>query len=308
MKRVDRITFKQLRALKLVADHGTIAGAADALGLTGPAVHNQLKTLEDMVGSPLLMREGAERNRPTPQGRALIAAHDEARAAMERAIHQIDAIDAGRRGSVVLGTVSTAKYFAPGMVARLHEAMPDIEVILKVGNREQIIAALQRRELDLCVMGRPPREPLVEARVLGDHPHILIAAPSHRLAAKGRIDPEELLAERFVLREPGSGTRILATRFLDDLGEGAVVRVTEMDSNETIKQAVISGLGLALISAHTVAEELRSWRLVALDCPGMPILRKWYLLRREDQALSPAAREVRDWILEHTDRIFPALE
>ncbi|MDF0601679.1 LysR family transcriptional regulator [Psychromarinibacter sp. C21-152] len=307
MKRIGQITLKQLRALKAVVTESTISAAAERLHLTGPAVHNQLKTLEDSIGSPLLQRSGAERNTPTPQGRALLAAHDEIQAALERAIGRIRALDSGHSGRVVLGVVSTGKYFAPRIVALLQKEMPELEVALRVGNRTETIEALARGEFDLCIMGRPPREPMVDAIPLVEHPHVLIAAADHPLAALDEVPRAALLGERFVMREEGSGTRILATRFLDEIGEGRIVPMVEMTSNETIKQAVLNGLGIAIISAHTVADELQSGRLVALRSEGLPLVRHWYVLSRSDQRLSAAAVEVRDWIVAHVEEIFPKL-
>ena len=238
----------------------------------------------------------------------MITAYLETRAALERAVHQVDALKKGLSGSVILGVMSTAKYFAPALVAKLRKALPDIDVILRVGNRERIVGALAGRELDMVIMGRPPREPVVNAMALGDHPHFLVGPPDHRLAGLANIDPAELLSEHFVMREPGSGTRILCTRYLDELGSGREVRATEMDSNETIKQAVISGLGIALLSGHTMIEELRSGRLVALRAPKMPIVRQWFLVHREDTVLRGAARTVWDWIGQNSEMLLPKLE
>lgn len=204
--------------------------------------------------------------------------------------------------------LSAPQNISPPIVALLERELPDVEVVLKVGNREATIASLARRELDLCIMGRPPREPLVDATSLVEHPHIVIAPADHPLAGASEISPGDLLEERFVMREEGSGTRMLGTRFLDDLGHGKQVRIIEMVSNETIKQAVINGLGIAIISAHTVAEELKAGRLVALKCPGMPVNRTWFILTRSDYEPSPAAIRVRDWIIAHTADFFPKLE
>jgi len=307
MKRLEQITLKQLRALQGVAATGNISAAADRLGLTGPAVHNQLKLLEDLMQSPLILREGRERNTVTPQGKVLLTAYAELRASLGRAITQINAINAGKAGSVVLGVVSTAKYFAPRIVALLQQDLPDIEVSLKVGNRGAIIAALERGEFDLCIMGRPPRQPLAVAEPLADHPHVIIAAADHPLAGSDDVASQALLTERFVMREQGSGTRILAARYLEEIGHPQETNLIEMSSNETIKQAVIAGLGIALISGHTVTEELRSGRLVALACRGLPIVRKWFLLSRPEKPLTTAAGAVRDWIVRHQEEIFPRL-
>ncbi|WP_238366065.1 LysR family regulator CbbR [Mesobacterium pallidum] len=305
MKWVDQITLRQLRALSEVVRLGTISGAAEALGLTGPAVHNQLKTLEEAVGAPLLEKQGRERNVPTEQGRALLIAGSEMRGALDRAAHQIDALGRGLSGSVVLGVVSTAKYFAPRLVARLHDALPDVEVVLKVGNRQETIQALARHEFDLCIMGRPPREPLVTAQPLGPHPHVLIAAATHPFAEVSPVPRAALLEQTYVMREEGSGTRILAERWLDDLGDGREARRVEMSSNETIKQSVMSGLGVAILSAHTVADELAAGRLVTLDAPGLPVLRHWFLLTPNEARMSPTVRTVRDWLAENTAQLLP---
>jgi molybdate transport repressor ModE-like protein len=307
MKRLDQLTLKQLRALQAIHEHGKITAAAEVLNLTPPAVHNQLKTLEDILGCPLLERSGRDGFEPTPEGQALLSAYREVRAALERGMLQIEALSKGMSGSVVLGVVSTAKYFAPGIVARLRRDLPDIEVVLKVGNREQTLAALEAREFDICIMGRPPREPRVDAAILGPNPHLIVAAPTHELARKDEVTGDDLLDQHFVMREPGSGTRILATRYLDEVGGGRLISMTEMESNETIKQAVMSGLGIAMLSGHTIVDELRSGRLVALNCPGLPIVRQWFIVRREDTLPTMAAQTVWDWIGERKEELLPPL-
>ncbi len=296
MKRLNSLTLKQLRALDAVARHGSITHAADELGLTAPAVHSQLGTLEANFGCAMLQRGRAGAFAPTEEGRALLRAHEKAQNALAMAIYRIEALQRGLAGSVVLGVVSTGKYFAPGLVARLRRAYPDIEIVLRIGNRDAVIKALQDGAIDLAIMGRPPRDPPVESRPLGDHPHLLIAPPDHPLLRAQTIRPADILAQTFLVREPGSGTRILANRWLDRIGEGRPFDATEMESNETIKQAVMAGLGIALISYHTVTEELRSGRLAAIPAEGLPILRHWFLLHRQDLDLTPAIANVRAFI------------
>lgn len=296
MRRLDALSFRQLRALEAVARTGSITEAAAESGLTAPAIHSQLRTLEDHFGVQMVARKGSGRFSATTEGAALISAHLKARAALEMAIHRIEALQAGFAGNVVLGVVSTGKYFAPGLVAQLRREHPDIEISLKIGNRDAILAALQAGSLDMVIMGRPPRDPPVEAIPIGEHPHLIVAAPDHPLAKTYLAEPDEILAEPILTREPGSGTRILAERYLDRIGEGQVYERIEMDSNETIKQAVIAGLGIALISAHTVTEELSNGRLGAVRARGLPIMRHWYVLHRRDADLSGAQIRVRDFI------------
>ena len=154
----------------------------------------------------------------------------------------------------------------------------DVEVSLRVGNREAVIADLDRGRCELAIMGRPPREPSVDAVPLGPHPHGVVLPPDHPLAGADGHDPDALLRETFLSREPGSGTRVLMQRFLDRLEAGQPARIIEMDSNETIKQAVLAGLGIAFLSLHTVDDELRTGRLALLSGPHLPVMRHWYLV------------------------------
>lgn len=298
MSRLDQITLKHLRALRALEQHGSIARAADMLGLTPPAVHSQLKTIEDIIGTPLLLRHGGAPLRLSPAGQALVSAGEQIVATLNKALGQIDALENGYRGRVVLGVVSTAKYFAPRIVANLRRALPQIEVVLKVGNRSETIAALEDRAYDLCIMGRPPRAPILNWAPLADHPHVIIAAPDHPRVGQRGLNVADLMHDPFILRETGSGTRILAGRFLSDADYLGQLSLVEMSSNETIKQAVMSGLGVSLISAHTIMDERALGRLAVLDVTGTPILRKWYLLSQPDEeGMTDATAQVHDWLL-----------
>jgi DNA-binding transcriptional LysR family regulator len=224
---------------------------------------------------------------------------------IERTRVKIEALAAGASGSVILGVVSTGKYFAPGIVARFRQVHPDIRVRLAIGNRTEIIKGLERREYDLLIMGRPPAHIAVEREVLGDHPHILVAAPDHPLVGDPEILPEDLLRETFLAREEGSGTRALMTRFLDRIGGGRPFSTVEMGTNETIKQAVMAGLGIAVISAHTCHAELAEGKLAALQVEGLPLVRQWFLIHRSDRELTRAAEVLRRFIIDHKGVILP---
>ncbi len=228
----------------------------------------------------------------TDEGAVVLEAAGRIEAELDICLKSVTAIRDGFAGLVRLGVVSTGKYFAPALVAHLKEAFPAIKVELTVGNRGQIIEALDYRQIQLAIMGRPPRSPANTAEPVGPHPHVFIAPPGHRLA-RGKVAPSDLLGETIIEREQGSGTRILLSRFMDRIGRGAPYDTMSMSSNETIKQAVIAGLGVALISQHTVVEELHGGRLVTLDMPGLPIERAWYLLHRSDSDLSAAAQKIR---------------
>jgi len=307
MPKLDAVTFKQLRAIRAVAEHGTLSAAAEAVGLTPPAIHTQLRILEENLDCKLVDRGGAQGARLTAEGQAVLDAEVRIHNALENCLQKVRALRDGQSGVVVLGVVSTGKYFAPGLVAMLQQHYPDIDVALRVGNRDAILRALQQQSIDLAIMGRPPRAPVVETVVIGDHPHVMIAAPEHPLAGRRDISAQELLAQTFIAREEGSGTRIMMVRYLDRIGEGTPYRSIEMGTNETIKQAVIAGLGVALISQHTVTEELRSGRLMTIESDGLPIARKWFLLHRQDLRVTPAIATVHRFISDLQGSFLPTL-
>ena len=165
-----------------------------------------------------------------------------------------------------------------------------------VGNRSATIAALEKFELDIAVMGYPPEHFPMERTFIGDHPHVIIAARDHWLVRRKRIPLAEVAREAFLLREPGSGTRSLMLALFagSDIPDGPRI---EIGSNETIKQAVIAGMGIALISAHTIATEVADGRLAVLDVEGLPIVRQWFVVRRSERRLLPAAQALWDHLV-----------
>lgn len=304
--RLDAVTLKQLRALVAVAETGSLTGAALQLGLTPPAIHSQIKHLEIAFGRAMLQRGTQGGGLPlTAEGAEVLEAARRVDVALSQAGARIAALAEGRAGRVTLGVVSTAKYFAPRLVRQLTDLCPGIRIVLKVGNREQIMAGLDRQALDLAIMGRPPRVPLVEAEGLGPHPHALVAPPDHPLVGAAQPDVAAILSQTFLAREEGSGTRILMSRYLDRLGEGQVVEMIEMESNETIKQAAIAGLGIAFLSLHTVMDELQAGRLALLPAPGLPIERQWFLVHPAAVPLGAAAARLREEILRMEGSFLP---
>lgn len=290
------LTLKHLKAIQAITGHGKIINAAKALGLTPPAVTIQLKQLEEDVGLALFDRT-QDGMRPTAAGLAVIDAAQAIEERLRLLTDQIDAIKGVRAGSLRLGVVSTAKYFAPRMMAAFMREYPDIEMRLLIGNRAETIANLKNHDVDVALMGRPAKDVPLRASAFGDHPLVIVAPPDHPLADACDISKERIAEEDFLIREPGSGTRISLEIFfselpgrIDDLG-------VEMGSNETIKQAVMAGLGVAFISAHTIALEVEAGRLVILDVAGMPIRRQWFVVMRSDRAISPAMATFHDFLM-----------
>ncbi|MGV6872025.1 LysR family transcriptional regulator [Pseudochelatococcus sp. B33] len=289
MPRADAVTLRQLRALIAVAETGSITAAAERMGLTPPAVHAQIRGLEIALTVPLLQRaEHGGGSAPTAEAAPVLEAARRIEVALSACVTQVAALKSGHAGHVTLGMVSTAKYFVPRLVAQLKQLLPGIDIALIEANRGGIIADLQRQAIDLAIMGRPPRQPEVVSTLIGPHPHGFIAPPDHPLAGR-RLTVSDLFDQPLITREEGSGTRILMTRYLDSQAEGRVFALTVMGSNETIKQAVMAGLGIAFLSLHTVMDELQAGRLVALDVAGLPLMRQWFLVHPAATRLSPAA-------------------
>jgi LysR family transcriptional regulator, low CO2-responsive transcriptional regulator len=287
-----RVTLKQLRVLAAVVRSGRVTGAADALGVTPPAASLQLRQLEETFQVALVER-AADGVRPTDAGREVLAAAERVEAALGECADAIAALRGIEGGRVAVGVISTAKYFAPRALAAFKRAHPNVEMRVLVGNRRETLAALEAFELDLAVMGRPPEAFEVERAVLGDHPHVIIAAPDHPAVGRERVALADLAGEEFLLRESGSGTRILTERLFAEAGLGPPAGA-ELGSNETIKQAVMAGMGVALLSAHTVAAEARDGRLAVLDVEGLPAVRQWFVVKRREKRLLPAARALWD--------------
>jgi len=300
------VTLKQLRGFAEVLRRGSIAAAAARLHVTPPAISTQLKALEGMTGGPVLERVG-DTIRPTETGEEILRAAKVIEATLARAGARMEALRSGAAGLVRLGVVSTGKYFAPGLVVRFKMARPEIALTLTIGNRGDIIEALANRGIDMAVMGRAPEGLEVTAHHLGPHPHVVIAPPDHRLAGQAAVDARDLLSETFLAREEGSGTRTLMTRVLDRLGGGRPYKVVEMASNETIKQAVMAGLGIAFLSAHTTHVELAEGKLIALAVPGLPVMRDWYLIHLADDQPTAAATVFRDFVVGLKGAFLPAI-
>ena len=306
------LSLRQLRSVQAIARYGTIAAAARQLGLTPPAVTLQLKQLEEECCLVLFDRT-SDGMRLTAAGRAALAAAGKIETVLRSLSDEMLAIRGVRSGSIRLGVVSTAKYFAPRLIAAFGRDFPDIDIKLLVGNRSGIIADLKEYALDMALMGRAPQGFGVEATAFGDHPLVMIAEPGHPLVARRAIGRQDLLAETIIIREPGSGTRSSLEAFFADQPDELDARAVEMGSNETIKQAVMAGLGIAFISAHTIAFEVEMGRLAILDVAGMPIRRQWFVVHRSDRTLSPAEAAMRSFLsrsgarhLPLLDRLYPA--
>lgn len=284
---LHRTTLRQLRVFAAVARNLSFTRAAKELHLTQPAVSMQVKELEDVCGMPLFERVGRTIHLTEP-GSELAACALHMDEQLRQTEERLDALRGLKKGLLRLGVVSTAKYFAASLLAEFKRSHPDVTIRFTVGNREEMIARLATNQADLVIMGRPPRELDTVAEPFATHPLVIVAAPSHPLAKRHRIPLKKLATESFLIRESGSGTRAAMERVFKDRGL-AYQAAMEAASNETIKQAVIAGMGIAFLSAHTVGLEVKARKLAVLSIVGMPIMRQWFVIHLRSKRLSPVA-------------------
>jgi LysR family transcriptional regulator for metE and metH len=303
MKTMRNVTLKQLRVLAAVVRTGSVTAAAQKLNVSPPAVTLQMQLLQDHAGLPLVERSQTG-TAATDAGREVLRAIDQIETILADCSASLAAIAGQKTGTVSVGVISTAKYFAPRALGAFARAHPGIDLRLTIGNRADMIDGLNRYELDIAVMGRPPDQLDVEVDVIGDHPHVIIAPPDHKLAQARAISPKMLADEIFLVREPGSGTRGLMERFFADSGIEPRIGM-QIGSNETIKQAVIAGLGIAFISGHTIDSALATNSLAILDVEGLPIIRQWCVAHLRTRRLMPAAAAIRGFFINEARHYLP---
>jgi len=302
---IHDVTLRQLRALSAVARAKSVTGAAEKLHVTQPAVTLQIRNLQERAALPLFQRTGGGMVL-TEAGETLMLLWERIEAALSDCEVTLDMIKGLTGGRVSIGVVSTAKYFAPFAIAAFARTHPGIDVRLVIGNRGEIIQALTDFALDVALIGRPPPELELDKVRIGEHPHVIIAPPDHPLKRARALAVSDLVDEIFLNREPGSGTRALMERVFAEAGVTPRIGM-EIASNETIKQAVMAGLGIAFLSAHTVAHELADGRLVSLPVAGLPLIRDWFVVRRVDKALLPAGQALVEFLSHEAVRFLPPI-
>jgi DNA-binding transcriptional LysR family regulator len=289
-------TLKQLQAFIEVARDKSVSKAAERLFVTQPAVSMQIRQLEEAFGLALI--EPIGRNiRLTNAGQEFLT-HAMAAMAQLKDLESSMAEHVGiKKGRIDLAIVSTAKYFVPMLLVQFSKLLPGIEVKLRIDNRENILGLLSRSEIDLVIMGRAPTTLDCEATPFATNPLGIVCAPDHPLARRKRLSIDALKDYEFVVREQGSGTRAAMERLFAQHDLPLKV-VMEMPSNETIKQAVMAGMGLSFLSLRTVRHELAAGHLALVDISGMPIVGKWYVTHLRQKKLSPAAKSFKSFLID----------
>ena len=295
MASLQRATLRQLRIFEAAARHLHFGRAAAELHLSQPAVSIQLKQLETDVQLPLFEQMG----RRMHLTRAGIELAGHARAILARLREADDAIDGLKgvsAGELHIASTTTAVYFVPSLLAAFRRDRPKLRVRLSVKNRELVVRELVDNTVDLVVMGAAPPGLDTVSVAFANNPLAVVAARDHPLAHKRRVRLEQLAEDTFLIREPGSGTRSAMERAFS-AHKFRPRETVEMGSNETIKQAVMVGMGVSFLSLHTTALELATRQLAELKVDGTPVMRDWCVIHRERKRLSPATAAFKDYLV-----------
>lgn len=287
MEMMKNVSLRQLRVFESVARNLSYTRAAEELFLTQPTVSIQLKQLTELVGQPLLEQIG-KRVYLTELGSELLKVCREIFDGLARFEMLVADTKGVKAGKLRLTVITTAKYFIPRLLGLFCQRYPGIDVSLKVTNRERVLQRMAENQDDLYVLGTPPENLDMVVEPFLENPLVVMASRQHPLASEKNISPKRLAEEQFLMREPGSGVRLATEQFFRERGLKLKVRM-ELGSNEAIKQAVAGGLGVAVLSAHTLALERKGEDLVLLDVKDFPIQRHWYLAYPKGKQLSVVA-------------------
>ncbi|RTL31137.1 MAG: LysR family transcriptional regulator [Burkholderiales bacterium] len=294
------VTFRQLRVFTEVAKHLSFSRAAESLHLTPPAVTMQVKELEGQIGLPLFERQGRQ-VQLTMVGEYFLVYAKRLLSTLKDAENTISRFKQVETGVLTIGIISTAGYFLPQLLARFKAEHEGVDVRLDVTrDLTKLIDKLHSNEIDMAVMGRPPKEYALRSEPFATHPMVFICPPGHPLLRVGHPPVDALVHYPIVARELGSEVRQVLDNYLREQRLAPRIAM-DIPSNETVKAAVMAGLGIGFVSLHAVASELRSGQLHLVEFEGTPILRSWNLVHQASKVLSPAAEAFRYLLLEHGD-------
>ena len=294
-------TLQQLKLFEAVARHANFTRAAEELHLSQPAVSIQIKRLENQAGLPLFEQVG-KKIFPTAAGKAIYQASLDILARAAELKNTIETLKGEVKGPLQLSMVTTTKYFMPHLLGAFLQSYPEVEPRLKFTNRARVIERLLNNEDDFVVMGQIPNDTQLQTYPFLDNILGVVAPPDHPLAGKKKIKLETLARERFLEREEGSGTRLVFDQMLAE--ENLHIEpYIELGSSEAIKQGVMAGLGLAVLSLHSVQLEQQAGRLAVLDVVGFPLVRRWYAVHLKGKQLSLVARTFLNFILDESQTV-----
>ncbi len=300
------ITIRQMKVFRAVVQQRSFTRASKTLFLTQPAVSMQIKQLENVVGMPLFEKQGTQMSL-TDAGEEISFLSNTILQQIDQTRENLQQIAGGNQGKLRLAVATTVASVATRLMARFNEQYPAPSLHFTVTNREGLIELLDNNKSDFVIMGKPPGNSQLTSQEFMANPLVVIAPPEHPLCNHQKsVSLDQLFRFDFILREPSSGTRRAFERFLAAQGRSLKSNM-EMNSNDAIIQSVIEGLGLGIVSIHTVANELELGSLKIISARGFPIQRSWYLVQRKGKRLSPLSERFKSYILEQAQLISTGL-
>ncbi|KQV87144.1 LysR family transcriptional regulator [Massilia sp. Root351] len=288
-------SFRQLQALVLVGRHESVSRAAEEMHVTQPAISAQLRALEDLAGTALTRKVG--RNiQLTAAGEVMLQFSERILQLWEQAGDELGELRGVSSGTLRIGAVVTAEHLLPSMLVKFTTERPNVRMKLHVGNRSEIVAMLSRKEIDLAIMGTPPREFRINAARFAHHPMAFVASPRHPLMKKKRVTIDDVVQANLLVRERGSGTRTTVERVFKDAGH-TLHFGSEVSSNEAIKSMVAAGLGVGFVSVHACALEFEAGLIDILPMKESPVEGSWHVMHLVDQPLPRIAAAFQDFMV-----------
>ena len=295
------ISSRQLRIFASAAKHLNFTRAAQEVHISPPAVSMQIKEIELQVDAPLFIKEG-RKLKLSPAGEYFLKHAWYILQTLNESEKVIGQLKGNRVEIIKVGIISTAQYFLPQVLKQFRKRHSEYKIILEIRNREQLIELLRDGDIDIAIMGLVPKEIDTKVYTITNHPHVFIAAFDHPLTGLKKVQPEALNDFDFISREKGSGTRVHMETFIQDHDIQPNI-IMEMSSNESIKQAVIAGLGISFVSQHTIASELKNNQLQVLEVMGTPIIRKWHVVTLNPLSIIRPVELLKDFILNQSEII-----
>jgi LysR family transcriptional regulator, low CO2-responsive transcriptional regulator len=292
------ISFRQIRLFLALAETGSVSAAARVMHVTQPTASMQLKEISDSVG--LALYEVVSKKIYLTE-----AGHELARTARNLAnewdgFEQLVAAQKGfARGKLRIAVVSTAKYFVPRLLGTFCKVYPEIDVSLEILNRDGVVSRLRNNLDDLYIMSRPPKDIDLLDQTFMSNPLVVIAASRHALVKQSNLTQEDLAKERFILREKGSGTRMAVDEHFKRVKFRPNLRL-ELGSNEAIKESVAGGLGISVVSSHSLHGQAKENGVSVLKVKGFPINSSWHIVHPKGKKLSPIATVFKQHLISHS--------
>jgi DNA-binding transcriptional LysR family regulator len=299
---LKQATLHQLKVFEAIAEHGSFTRAAEELFLTHPTVSQQIKQLTKAIGLPLFEQVG-KRLYLTDAGQEVLKVSRDISEQFSQLEMTLANLKGLKQGKLRLAATTTAKYFVPRLLGSFRQRYPGISISLQVTNQHKLLERLAENLDDLYFTGQPPSNLDIKPRPVIENPLVVIAAYNHPLAQEKNISLQRLVEEPFIMREPGSGTRLAVERFFAENHVAINNIEMEIGSNEAIKQAIAGGLGISVLSRHALVLEGLNGPLVVLDVEGFPIQRYWYVVYPAGKQLSVVARTFLDYLLDEGKQI-----